>query len=67
MPLSEVAAALSDPPAVYIVEENLREYQVEVELLEETPTYLHISIGVDDGTLPASIRPLCASVIRNKS
>jgi hypothetical protein len=42
---------------VYEVVADSKQYQVEVELLEDTPEYLHVGIAVDDGRLPASIRP----------
>jgi hypothetical protein len=37
------------------------EYQVEVDLLENTETYIHVAVGVDYGTLPASISPVSAT------
>jgi hypothetical protein len=37
-------------------------YQVEVQLLESTPEYLHVSIGVDSGFLTA-FKPLSASFL----
>ena len=39
-------------------------HQVEVELLENTAAYVHVSVAVDDGTLPASICPASTSFIR---
>jgi len=42
---------------VYEVVDESKRYQVEVELLEDTPEYLHVMIAVDDGSLPASIQP----------
>ena len=51
---------------VYEVEFESRKYQVEVELLENTEKYIHVIVAVDDGTLPASIRPLTFSFIRYK-
>lgn len=39
-------------------------HQVEVELLENTAAYVHVSVAVDDGTLPASIFPASTSFIR---
>src|SRR5262249_10065118 len=50
---------------VYEVEFDSEQHQVEVELLESTPDYLHISISVDDGSLPASLRPTTGSFIRH--
>jgi hypothetical protein len=42
---------------VYEVVAQSKQYQIEVELLEDTPEYLLVSIAVDDGSLPGSIRP----------
>ncbi len=47
----------------YEVEFGGKVYQVEVELLETKREYLHVCVSVDDGTLPASFRPLSASFI----
>ena len=51
----------------YEVEYAAREYCVEVELLENTESYVHVLVSVDDGNLPASLRPLNQSFIRSKS
>ena len=48
---------------VYEVEFESKQHQVEVELLESTPDYLHVSISVDDGTV-ASLLPITGSFIR---
>jgi hypothetical protein len=40
-----------------------KQYQVEVELLENTERYLHVMVTLDDGSLPASISPLTRSFI----
>jgi hypothetical protein len=50
----------------YEVELDSKTYQVEVELLEDTETYLHVMVAVDDGSLPASFRPLTETFIREK-
>ena len=42
---------------IYEVELDGRTYQVEIELLENTAEYVHVGIGVDDGSLPASFFP----------
>lgn len=47
----------------YEVEFESKKYQVEVEILENTAEYLHVGIGVDDGSLPASIFPASDSFI----
>ena len=52
---------------VYEVEFDSRMHQVEVELLENQPDYLHVLISVDDGALPASLRPAAASFIRRRA
>jgi hypothetical protein len=56
--LSEVQA--------YEVEIESGRYQVEVELLENTAAYLNVMVAVDDGSLPASIRPLSTTFLRYK-
>jgi len=50
----------------YEVELDLKTYQVEVELLENTEKYLHVMVAVDDGSLPASLLPLIHSFVRKK-
>jgi hypothetical protein len=50
----------------YEIEFDSKKYQVEVELLENTEQYLHVMVAVDDGSLPASIRPLTHTFIRPK-
>jgi hypothetical protein len=51
---------------VYEVEFDSRPHQVEVELLENRPDYVHVLISVDDGALPVSIRPATGSFIRRR-
>jgi hypothetical protein len=51
---------------VYEVQVDSKTYQVEVEILENRPTYVQVAVAVDDGTLPASIRPLSKSFVRKK-
>ena len=50
----------------YEVQFESKQYQVEVELLENTDKYLHVMVGVDDGSFPASISPLTHSFICQK-
>lgn len=50
----------------YEVQFESKSYQVEVELLENTPEYVNVSISVDDGSLPASIFPLGYNIVRKK-
>ena len=51
---------------VYEVQHQGKTYQVEVNILENTNDYLLIGIFVDDGSIPASFRPLSQSFIREK-
>lgn len=51
----------------YEVEFGGKQYQVEVELLENTAKYVHVTVSVDDGHLPASLLPLNHSFIRHKT
>jgi len=59
---------IADLPEVqsYEVEFERKKYQVEVEILENTEKYIQVVVAVDDGTLPASFRPLSMSFIREK-
>jgi hypothetical protein len=62
---SELIAELRDVEA-YQVEVGGKKYTVEVQLLEDTDKYVHVGVGVDDGSIPASFRPLSSSFIRDK-
>jgi hypothetical protein len=46
---------------------NGKKYQVEVDVLENTEEYVHVSVSVDDGTLPASLSPVSSSFICTKA
>lgn len=52
---------------MYQVEVESSRYQVEVQLLENTPGYVHVCVSVDDGSLPRSILPLTHSFLKQKS
>jgi len=52
---------------VYEVKLDSKNYQVEVSLLENTVNYLHITVAVDDGSLPASIWPSTQTIICQKA
>jgi hypothetical protein len=65
MSCDQLVAALSDVQA-YEVERESKTYQVEVELLENAETYVHVMVAVDDGSLPASMSPLTETFIRKK-
>jgi hypothetical protein len=62
---AELVAELPDGQA-YEVEFDGKTYQVEVHLLENTDKYAHVGVSVDDGSVPASFRPLSSSFIREK-
>jgi hypothetical protein len=51
---------------VYQVELDGKKYNIEVQLLEDTHKYVQVCVGVDDGSIPASFRPLSESFIREK-
>jgi hypothetical protein len=59
---SQLIATLHDTQA-YEVEFESKQYNVEVELLEDTDKYIRVSLAVDDGSLPASIKPLTSKVV----
>ena len=61
----ELLAQLSDI-RVYEVELDGKTHQVEVELLQDTPEHVQVMVGVDDGSLPASIRPETEIFVRAK-
>ena len=65
MSCDDVLAELRDRDVYEVVAET-NQYQVEVVLLEDHPEYLHVSIAVDDGSLPGSIRPESSSFICRK-
>jgi hypothetical protein len=65
MPLDQVVDDLHEVRA-YEVSNGSKKYQVEVEMLENTASYVHLIVSVDDGTLPHSIFPLSESILRQK-
>jgi len=66
MSCDQLVSELPDGAEGYQIEFESKEYNVEVELLENTEQYLHVVVAVDDGSLPASILPLCHSWITPK-
>lgn len=52
---------------VYEVKLSSKTYQVEVDLIENTETHLHVMVAVDDGSLPASLRPAVRTFICEKT
>ena len=66
MSCKEVLAELRTRDVYEVVVES-KQYQVEVELLEDTSEYLHVSVSVDDGSLPASIHPESDSFLCRKA
>ncbi len=67
MSCGQLASELRDHLQEYQIEFESKQYNVEVELLENTDQYLHVVVAVDDGSLPASISPLCHSIIVPKT
>jgi hypothetical protein len=66
MTCDQLAGELTELQAYTVVFDGI-EYQVEVEILEDAPAYMHIIVSVDDGTLPASLFPLSESFITSRS
>jgi hypothetical protein len=66
-PWSRVQADVADGNVAYEVVIDSKTYQVEVDLLEDAQAYLHVSVAVDDGTLPAAIVPASTSFIVKKT
>jgi hypothetical protein len=50
----------------YEVDTGQNKLQVEVEIVENTPEYVHVTIGVDDASVPHSLLPLTDSFIRHR-
>jgi len=65
-PVHQLLSELKDEQ-VYQLRFDSKDYNVEVQLLENTDQYIHVSVAVDDGGLPASFRPLSESFIREKT
>lgn len=61
IPLSELESRIR-ANGVYEVKSPGGDYQVEVQVLENTPDYLHVSVAVDGGGLSA-FKPLTGSFI----
>jgi hypothetical protein len=59
LPFDELKTRLKDVCA-YERGEAPNQHQMEVEMLESTPEYVHVSIGVDSGRL-LSFKPLSTS------
>lgn len=66
MTYEELIAAVADGQT-YEVEFESKKYQIEVEFLDRTESYVNVDVAVDDGTLPASIVPLCCNFIVKRS
>jgi hypothetical protein len=62
---AELVTALAEEQSYEIKFEG-NTYQVEVQLLENTDRYIHVAVAVDDGSIPASFRPLSSSFVCNK-
>ena len=65
MSFNDVLAELRTRDVYEVVAES-KHYQVEAVLLENTLEYLHVSIGVDDGSFLGSIHPESESFICRK-
>lgn len=59
---SELRITLARPICYEV--DGARNLQCEIQLIEDTPEYLHVSLSIDDGSLPASILPLSATFVR---
>jgi hypothetical protein len=61
----QLISALSDVQA-YEMEFESKKYQVEVQLLENTDSYVHVLVVVDDGHFWRAMHPLSSSFICKK-
>jgi len=65
MSCAQLASQLADV-RTYEVEFESKKYQVEVQVLENTDSYVHVSVAVDDGHFWRAMRPLSSSFICRK-
>ena len=65
MSCDALIAALRESQNYEITFES-KSYQVEVVLLENTDTYVHVMLSIDDGSLSAFVVPLSDTFIRQK-
>jgi hypothetical protein len=65
MPWEKLLRALQDTHD-YQVEVGAIHYQVEVQLLENTEHYIHVSVAIDDGGLLSPMFPLSDSFVKKK-
>ena len=65
MSCDQLISALADEQ-VYEIEFESKMLQVEVQLLENTDTYLHVGIEIDDGHWLRAMHPLSSSFICEK-
>ncbi len=62
MTRAQLAAQLA-AVRTYEVAFESKKYQVEVQILENTDSYVHVGITVDDGHFGRAMRPLSSSFI----
>jgi hypothetical protein len=65
MPCAQLISQLADPQT-YEVEFESKKYQIEVQILENTDSYVHVGVAVDDAHFWRAMRPLSSSFIRRK-
>ena len=65
MSCAQLVSLLADE-RTYEVEFESKKYQVEVQLLENTDSYVHVGVSVDDGHFWRAMRPLSSSFISRK-
>ena len=65
MSCDQLISALPDVQT-YEIEFESKKYQIEVELLENTDSYVHVGIAVDDGHFWRAMYPLSCGFICRK-
>ena len=66
MALDQVVEELREVKA-YEVSFGPKKYQAEAEIVENTDSYVHVSVAVDDGVLPWALFPVCEGIILHRS
>ena len=65
MPWEQLVSELADEQNYEVTIES-QEYQVEVQLLENTDDYVHVLVSVDDGSFPGFLLPLSNTFVLEK-
>jgi hypothetical protein len=63
----QLVEELSEGEKEYQIEFNAKQFQVEVQLVENTPDYIHVVVSIDDGSLLSSLLPATRGFVKKKN